>query len=104
MVRRFIYAGSCSVYGYTENQLYDEQAPTISRYPYGISKLQGEYATIIGYPGLNLDATQHTDPKVVPFLPTSPEHLPRQWWVNLEWWADNGAAVHERWARWMLEK
>jgi len=68
------------------------------------AKLQGEYATIIGYPGLNLDATQHTDPKVVPYLPTSPEHLPKQFWVNLEWWADNGTAVHERWARWMLEK
>ena len=43
-VRRFIYASSCSVYGYTENQLYDESSPAISNYPYGISKLQGEQA------------------------------------------------------------
>lgn len=41
-VKRFIYAGSCSVYGYTENELYDELSPTVSNYPYGISKLQGE--------------------------------------------------------------
>jgi nucleoside-diphosphate-sugar epimerase len=41
-VRRFIYAGSCSVYGYTVNELYDENSPAISDYPYGISKLQGE--------------------------------------------------------------
>lgn len=41
-VKRFIYAGSCSVYGYTVDQLYDEDSPTISAYPYGISKLQGE--------------------------------------------------------------
>lgn len=41
-VRRFIYAGSCSVYGYTVNELYDEESPAISDYPYGISKLQGE--------------------------------------------------------------
>lgn len=43
-VRRFIYAGSCSVYGYTVNELYDETSPAISNYPYGISKLQGENA------------------------------------------------------------
>ncbi|MCK4836060.1 MAG: NAD(P)-dependent oxidoreductase [Candidatus Aminicenantes bacterium] len=41
-VKRFIYAGSCSVYGYTVNELYDENCPAISDYPYGISKLQGE--------------------------------------------------------------
>jgi nucleoside-diphosphate-sugar epimerase len=41
-VKRFIYAGSCSVYGYTVNELYDETRPAVSSYPYGISKLQGE--------------------------------------------------------------
>jgi len=41
-VRRFIYASSCSVYGYTVNQFYDENSPLICSYPYGISKLQGE--------------------------------------------------------------
>ena len=41
-VRRFIYASSCSVYGYTVNQLYDEESPVTCAYPYGISKLQGE--------------------------------------------------------------
>lgn len=41
-VQRFIYAGSCSVYGYTVNELYDETSPAVSNYPYGISKLQGE--------------------------------------------------------------
>ena len=43
-VRRVIYASSCSVYGYTVNELYDEDAPAISSFPYGISKLQGEFA------------------------------------------------------------
>jgi len=43
-VKRFIYAGSCSVYGYTVNELYDETCPAVSNYPYGISKLQGEQA------------------------------------------------------------
>ena len=41
-VKRFIYASSCSVYGYTVNELYDENSPTTCGYPYGISKLQGE--------------------------------------------------------------
>lgn len=45
-VRRFIYAGSCSVYGYTVNELYDEESPAVSKHPYGISKLQGEKAVI----------------------------------------------------------
>ena len=46
LVRRFIYASSCSVYGYTEDELYDETRPAVSSYPYGISKLQGEQAAL----------------------------------------------------------
>jgi nucleoside-diphosphate-sugar epimerase len=45
-VRRYIYASSCSVYGYTENELFDETRPVSSSYPYGISKLQGEQAAM----------------------------------------------------------
>ncbi len=43
-VKRYIYASSCSVYGYTVDELYNEESPAISNYPYGISKLQGEQA------------------------------------------------------------
>jgi nucleoside-diphosphate-sugar epimerase len=45
-VKRYIYASSCSVYGYTENELYDETRTVGSTYPYGISKLQGEQAAL----------------------------------------------------------
>jgi nucleoside-diphosphate-sugar epimerase len=45
-VKRYIYASSCSIYGYTENDLYDETRPVNSNYPYGISKLQGEQAAM----------------------------------------------------------
>ena len=45
-VPRFVYGGSCSVYGYAADRLYDEDSPTISNYPYGISKLQGEFAAL----------------------------------------------------------
>jgi len=41
-VKRFVYASSCSIYGYTEDKLYDEDAPLSCSYPYGISKLVGE--------------------------------------------------------------
>lgn len=45
-VRRLIYASSCSIYGYTLDRLYDEDAPVTCAYPYGISKLQGERAVL----------------------------------------------------------
>ena len=45
-VKRYIYASSCSVYGYTEDELFDETRPVSSNYPYGISKLQGEQAAV----------------------------------------------------------
>lgn len=45
-VKRLIYASSCSVYGYTEDQLYTEDDPVTCGYPYGISKLQGERAAL----------------------------------------------------------
>ncbi len=41
-VKRFIYGSSCSIYGYTVDEMYDESCPTTCSYPYGISKLQGE--------------------------------------------------------------
>jgi nucleoside-diphosphate-sugar epimerase len=41
-LKRFIYASSCSIYGYTVDELYDEDSPVVCIYPYGISKLQGE--------------------------------------------------------------
>ena len=45
-VKRYVYASSCSVYGYTDNELFDETKPVSSSYPYGISKLQGEQAVM----------------------------------------------------------
>ncbi|MDP6533107.1 MAG: SDR family oxidoreductase [Candidatus Marinimicrobia bacterium] len=44
--KRFIYADSCSVYGYAADQLYSETDPVTCAYPYGISKLQGEFGAL----------------------------------------------------------
>ena len=41
-----MYASSCSVYGYTENDVYDETRLVHPNYPYGISKLQGEQSVL----------------------------------------------------------
>lgn len=40
--KRFIYASTCSVYGYTHDQIVNENSQVSSQYPYGIAKLQGE--------------------------------------------------------------
>lgn len=45
-IKRFIYGCSGSVYGYTDNKLSTEESPATSRYPYGISKLQGEHGVM----------------------------------------------------------
>jgi len=45
-IKRFIYAGSCSVYGYTHNKTFTEEDIAICNYPYGASKLQGEQAVL----------------------------------------------------------
>jgi nucleoside-diphosphate-sugar epimerase len=42
-IKRFIFASSCSIYGYTNNKIYNETDVTISKYPYGISKIQSEF-------------------------------------------------------------
>jgi nucleoside-diphosphate-sugar epimerase len=43
-VKRFIFASSCSVYGYTPNQNMTEQDNALTETPYGLSKLASEKA------------------------------------------------------------
>lgn len=45
-VKRFVYASSCSVYGYTRNRTFTEDDLAVCNYPYGASKLQGEQALL----------------------------------------------------------
>jgi len=68
------------------------------------AKLQAVYANNATYPGLNLDSVQFIDPKIQPHLPTHPDNLGRQFWQDARWWADNGAAMEERWAKWVIAK
>lgn len=41
-VRRYIFASSASVYGFTNNEVYNEESKPLTVFPYGMSKLQTE--------------------------------------------------------------
>lgn len=45
-VKRFIYACSGSVYGFTEDKILDENSVAESSFPYGISKRKGEFGVM----------------------------------------------------------
>jgi putative spermidine/putrescine transport system substrate-binding protein len=67
-------------------------------------KLEAIYANALGYPGLNPDSIQYTDPKVAPFLPTEPNNLKKQFWISDQWWAEHAGQAIERWNQWLLKK
>ena len=46
-VPRYVYASSCSIYGFTDNLEMDETCDSGPQYPYGISKLQGEAGIMV---------------------------------------------------------
>lgn len=66
-------------------------------------KLQAIYANELGYPGLSKESIKYVEPKVAPYLATYPANLKQQFYTNDKWWAENDAAMRERWNRWMLK-
>jgi len=46
-VKRFVFASSCSVYGFTDGIEMDETVQVSPQYPYGISKVQAEEAIML---------------------------------------------------------
>jgi len=67
------------------------------------AKRQAVYANEIGYPGLHLDSPKYVNPKLAKYLPTHPDNIDKLVWTDVNWWKDNGKAVHEKWNRWMLK-
>ena len=67
-------------------------------------RMQAVYATELAYPGLNPQTIQYVAEDVRPLLPTAPEHLSKQFWLDVAWWTQNGAKAQERWNRWMLQR
>jgi nucleoside-diphosphate-sugar epimerase len=45
-VKKFVYASSCSVYGFANEKFFTELDESSCAYPYGISKLQGEQGVL----------------------------------------------------------
>jgi putative spermidine/putrescine transport system substrate-binding protein len=68
------------------------------------AKLQGIYANIITYPGLNLKSMDYVQADLKSFMPTYPDNLPKQVWTDAKWWLDHGSAAQERWSKWILAK
>jgi putative spermidine/putrescine transport system substrate-binding protein len=66
-------------------------------------KSQAMYAEALAYPGLNKDSAQYINPAVLPFMPTAPGNMEKQYWTNDEWWSANGSKAIERWNGWLLK-
>ena len=43
-IKRLIFGSTCSIYGFSAEQMVDEQTPVSPSFPYGLSKQQAEYA------------------------------------------------------------
>ena len=68
------------------------------------AKNQSIYANELGYPGLNLDSIKYIDPAAAPNMPTYPENIGKQFWLNVGWWDENLEKAMDRWKLWLLKK
>ncbi|HWL83809.1 MAG TPA: ABC transporter substrate-binding protein [Roseomonas sp.] len=67
-------------------------------------QLQAIYATELSYAGLHPDTVNYVAEEIRPLLPTAPDNLKKQFWLDVAWWTENAAAAQERWNRWMLQR
>ena len=64
--------------------------------------VQAEYSKHIPYGPVNKDALKMLDTKTLSALPSSEENFNKGRLLDLNFWADNGAKVTERFNRWLL--
>ncbi len=67
-------------------------------------QIQAAHAGFIPYGPTNRQAFKHIKADVAARLPSSPEHKPKAFLHNAQWWADNRSTVSERWSQWLLQK
>lgn len=67
-------------------------------------QMQAALAEHIPYGPSNRQAFKHIPANVAARLPSSPEHKPKAFLHNAQWWADNRSKVSERWSQWLLQK
>jgi putative spermidine/putrescine transport system substrate-binding protein len=65
---------------------------------------QAALAKLIPYGPSNRQAFKSIPADVAARLPSSPENRQKAFLQNGKWWADNRAAVSERWSQWLLQK
>jgi putative spermidine/putrescine transport system substrate-binding protein len=67
-------------------------------------QIQAAHAALIPYGPTNRQAFKFIKPEISARLPSSPEHKPKAFLHNAQWWADNRSKVSERWSQWLLQK
>jgi len=67
-------------------------------------RMQAALTEHIPYGPTNRQAFNHIPAAVAARLPSSPEHKPKAFLHNAQWWADNRSKVSERWSQWLLQK
>lgn len=67
-------------------------------------RMQAALTEHIPYGPTNRQAFKHIPGNVATRLPSSPEHKPKAFLHNAQWWADNRSKVSERWSQWLLQK
>jgi hypothetical protein len=63
----------------------------------------GDLASKVAYGPTRTSALKYVDPKVLPYLPTTPEHMQTGISSNEEWWADHYEEVNERFQHWLAQ-
>ena len=64
--------------------------------------VQAEYSKHIPYGPVNKDALKMIDAKTLSTLPSSEENFKKGRLLDLNFWADNGSKVTERFNQWLL--
>jgi putative spermidine/putrescine transport system substrate-binding protein len=67
-----------------------------------VAENQTRVANMIAYSPTNLAALKGIDPKIEPWLCTTPENLKRGFVMSQAYWRDNLAKLTERWTAWKL--
>ena len=67
-----------------------------------VAENQTRLANMIAYSPTNLAALKGIDPKIEPWLCTTPENLKRGFVMSQAYWRDNLAKLTERWTAWKL--
>jgi putative spermidine/putrescine transport system substrate-binding protein len=67
------------------------------------AKPQAEFAQLIPYGPVNQKAYDYIDEDLSRLLPSYPDNLKVQLFLNHEWWSKNRERANELWTEWAIE-